>query len=65
MIVSPSGRSVNDAINPAFFSFRYITARQVAELVQQGSFLAKLDLKSACRKVPVHVADQRFLGISW
>ena len=62
---SPSGRSVNDAINPALSSFRYVTVRQVAELVPQGSFLAKLDLKSAYRKVPVHVADQRFLGISW
>ncbi|MBF2755157.1 MAG: hypothetical protein ISN29_07865 [Gammaproteobacteria bacterium AqS3] len=62
---SPSGRSVNDAINPAFSSFKYVTVRQVAELLPQGSFLAKLDLKAAYRKVPVHVADQKFLGVSW
>ena len=62
---SPSDMSVNDAINPVFSSFRYVTVCQVAELIPQGSFLAKLDLKSAYRKVPVHVADQRFLGIPW
>ena len=62
---SPAGRSVNDAINPAFASFKYVTVRQVAELLPQGSFLAKLDLKAAYRKVPVHVADQKLLGVSW
>ena len=62
---SPSGFSVNDNINPDHSSFNYITVRQVAELIPHGWFMAKLDLKSAYRKVPVHHADSHFLGISW
>ena len=39
--------------------------RQVAELIPAGWFMAKLDLKSAHRKVPVHSDDSHFLAISW
>ena len=60
----PSGHSINDAISPAH-SFRYVTVRQVTELIPQGSSLAKIDLKAAFRRVPVHPADQHYLGISW
>ena len=61
----PSGHSINDAISPAHSSFRYVTVRQVTELIPQGSSLAKIDLKAAFRRVPVHPADQHYLGISW
>ena len=60
-----SGHSINDAISPAHSSFRYVTLRQVTELIPQGSSLAKIDLKAAFRRVPVHPADQHYLGISW
>ena len=30
-----------------------------------GALLAKLDLKSAYRQVPVHPADQHLLGVEW
>ena len=60
-----SGHSINDAISPAHSSFRYVTVRQVTELIPQGSSLAKIDLKAAFRRVPVHPADQHYLGISW
>ena len=59
---SPSGRSVNDAINPVFSAFRYVTVRQQEELVPQGSFLTKLDFKYAYRKVPVLKDSWEFLG---
>ena len=62
---SPLCFSINDDINPGHSSFNYVTVQQVAELVPHGWFMAKLDLKSAYRKVPVHHADSHFLGISW
>ena len=34
-------------------------------MIPQGAFLAKIDLKAAYRKVPVHPEDQYLLGISW
>ena len=61
---SPAGFSINDAINPNH-TFQYVTVKQVAESVPQGWFLAKLDLKAAYRKVPIHASDSHWLGISW
>ena len=46
----------------------YTSVNQAAELVKvcgPGALLAKLDLKSAYRMVPVHPADQPLLGIKW
>ena len=60
----PSGHSINDAISPAH-SFCYVIVCQVAELIPQGFSLAKIDLKAAFRRVPVHSADQHYLQISW
>ena len=34
-------------------------------MIPQLAFLAKIDLKAAYRKVPVHPEDQYLLGISW
>ena len=57
-----SGHSINNVISSAHSSFHYVTVRQVAELIFS---LAKIDLKAAFRRVPVHSADQHYLGISW
>ena len=43
----------------------YVTVREAARMIPQGAFLAKIDLKAAYRKVPVHPEDQYRLGISW
>jgi hypothetical protein len=64
---APGGRSVNDEIDPAHCSFHYSSvsyaARRVVEC-GQGALLAKLDLKSAYRMVPVYLIDSPLLGIS-
>ena len=60
----PTGNSINGAISPAHSSC-YITVHQVVEQIPQGSFLAKIDLKAAFRRVPVHSAHQHYLEISW
>ena len=63
-ISAPEGASVNDGISSVVSSFHYVTVREVARMIPQGAFLAKIDLKAAYRKVPVHPEDQYLLGIS-
>ena len=52
----PKGKSINDAIAPQLCSLHYSRVDHVAQLVRslgKGTFLAKLDLKSAYQVVPV------------
>ena len=43
----------------------YTSVGQAAELANKGALMAKLDLKSAYRMVPVHPADQHLHGLEW
>ena len=64
----PPGGSVNDGICPAQCSLRYTTVEEVAGRTQtlgQGALLAKIDIKSAYRLVPVHPDDRHLLGFEW
>jgi len=64
----PSGSSVNDAIDPHLCSLSYISVDQVAHRAMElgmGSLLAKTDIKSAYRLVPVHPEDRHYLGMEW
>lgn len=65
---SPHGRSVNDGIDKSLCSLSYISvdniARQVVRL-GRGTNLAKMDVKSAYRLVPVHPQDRVLLGMQW
>ena len=65
---APRDRSVNDGIPADLCSLQYATVEHAAGLVQacgRGALMAKLDLKSAYRKIPVHPNDQMLLGIEW
>ncbi len=65
---APKGSSVNDFIPPELCSLEYASIDDAAKIVTQcgeGALMAKLDLKSAYRMVPVHPADQALLGIRW
>ena len=65
---SPKGASVNDTIDPGICSLRYAALDQAVTLIKlcgSGAFLAKLDLRSAYRMVPIHPADQHLLAVSW
>ena len=65
---SPDRRSVNDGIDPALCSLKYTRVEQVAEKVFElgpGAQLAKIDVKSAYRIVPVHPDDRPLLGMLW
>ena len=38
---------------------------QVAQRLGNGALMAKLDIKSAYRLVPVHLSDRHLLGVEW
>ena len=59
---------MNDGIDPEFCSLHYASVDDAVTLVRHlgaGAMMAKLDLKSAYRMVPIHQQDQRLLGIRW
>ena len=65
---SPQGASVNDGIDPELCSLTYTSVDAGVRLVTalgRGALMAKLDLSSAYRRVPVHPKDQPLLGICW
>ena len=65
---APPDFSVNDGISTALCSLRYVTVDRAARLVKdygQGALMAKIDLQSAYRHIPVHPEDQHLLGIEW
>ncbi|KAL9974356.1 hypothetical protein ACROYT_G011380 [Oculina patagonica] len=64
----PEGDSINDHIQKDLFSLQYVRVDDAIRLLQtlgQGSFMAKTDLKSAFRLIPIHPDDWNLLGIYW
>ncbi len=65
---SPAPRSVNDGISKQLSSLSYVNVKDVAKLIVargQGALLAKVDIISAYRVVPIHPDDRWLLGMSW
>ena len=63
----PKGNNINDGIPKALCSLKYITvdhAIQHIVTMRSGALLAKIDVQSAFRLLPVHPAD-RHLGMQW
>ena len=64
----PKGNSINDGIPKAPCSLKYITVdHAIQHIVTMGSgaLLAKIDVQSAFRLLPVHPADRHLLGMQW
>ena len=64
----PEGASVNDGIRPELCSLKYTSVESVAAMARRlgrGALLAKLDIRSAYRLVPVSPLDRHLLGIEW
>ena len=64
----PKGRSVNDSIQKTDATVKYATVGQAIQHILnfgQGCYLAKTDIKSAFRIIPVSPADYHLLGFSW
>ena len=65
---SPGGASVNDGIDPQDFSLQYIKVDQVIRMVSHhgpGALMAKFDVESAYRNIPVHPDDRFLLSMRW
>ena len=45
--------------------FKFQTLEDVLKLMGPGYFLAKIDLKSACRSVPIHPSNYVGTGLKW
>ena len=65
---SPEGGSVNDGIDESFCSLSYVSIDDAVQAIRKkgrGSLLAKVDIRSAYRIVPVHPEDRWLLGMLW
>ena len=64
----PRGKSVNDGISHEHSSVQYANIDQAIKRIKQsglGSYLAKTDIKSAFRILPIHPQEYHLLGIKW
>ena len=62
----PRGASVNDGIEKELCSLKYVyvdEAMREVLVLGQGTQLAKFDIKSAYRLIPVHTDDRPLLGM--
>ena len=65
---APEGHSVIDGIRGEWCSLTYVSVDDAVEAVRQrgpGTMLAKVDIRSAYRIVPVHPEDRLLLGMMW
>ena len=65
---APLGNSVNDGIDKDQFPIQYSTVDEAISLVTSFgamAVMAKVDLRTAFRMVPVSPADWDFLGMQW
>ena len=64
----PAGFSINDRIDRELCSLKYVSVDDAVRSILDlglGTLIAKLDIDSAYRIVPVHPADRLLLGMSW
>ena len=65
---SPEGGSVNDGIPEELCSLSYVGIKDAARAIQdrgRGAVMAKVDVKSAYRNIPVHPEDRWMMGMMW
>ena len=65
---SPTGKSINDAIDWDLYSITYTSIDNAVSFIQAlgpGCLLAKLDLREAYRAVPVHPQNCPLLAMQW
>ena len=64
----PAGSSVNDGIDESLCSLKYVGIGDAVKGIAErgpGTQLAKVDIKSAYRNVPVHPDDRWLSGMLW
>ena len=64
----PHNHSINDGIPSSLCSIKYITIDDAIHQILslgRGTMMAKIDIKSAFRLLPVHPADRHLLMMNW
>ena len=64
----PKGKSVNDGISQEHSSVHYVNIDKAIRKIKHsgvGSCLAKTNVKSAFRILPVNPQDHHLLGLKW
>ena len=64
----PKGNSINDYIPKDPYSLQYVRVDNAINVIRRlgpGAFMAKTDLKSAFRLMPIHPDDWNLLGKYW
>ena len=64
----PEGSSVNDLIPAEISTVHYATISDAIEVIKNtgaGCYMAKTDIKSAFRIIPIHQSDYHLLGMTW
>ncbi|XP_048578830.1 uncharacterized protein LOC125560693 isoform X2 [Nematostella vectensis] len=64
----PEGDSINDGIPKDPYSLQYVRVDDAISILTslgKGAFMAKTDLKSAFRLIPIHPNDWNLLGVRW
>lgn len=64
----PKGMSINDGIASENIHVQYARVADAIQLIKragQGCYLAKTDIKSAFRIIPIHPNDYPLLGMKW
>ena len=64
----PPGASVNNGIDLDLCSLSYVTVDEVVKTAAElgrGAVLAKVDIQSAYRLIPVHPDDRPLLAMQW
>ena len=66
-LIHDGSRPLGDAMNDytTLHAVHYQTLEDAYTLAKPGYFLAKLDLKSAYRSVPIHPSDYCLTGLKW
>ena len=65
---APLSSSINDGISKEDFTLRYSTVDDAVRIIRKlgpKTLLAKIDIKSAFRTIPVRLQDRELLGIYW
>ena len=65
---NPAGSSVNDGIDRELCSLKYVSVDDAVRSILglgPGALIAKLNIESAYRIIPVHPANRLLLGMSW
>ena len=60
----PAGRSLN-SFAPEYEKYSYESLDSAVSLIKKDYFLAKVDIKSAYRHVPIHPECQEATGLKW